>query len=420
VVAKVLAKVFDQVHDRVAGLDVHKAQVIAAVRVPAPDGGRLLEVTEFKTTVTGLLALRDWLCAHGVSYVAMEATGVYWKPVWAILEDSFECVLCNARDVKQVPGRKTDVSDAAWLAQVAEAGLLRASFVPPKPIRALRNLTRYRKAQIEDRQREANRLHKILEDTGIKLDCVASDILGNSGRGMLDALVSGTTDPEVLAELAKGRLRSKLVELREALEGRFDAQHALLVGAILAKLDFLDEQITLLSDAIEEQLAPFADAVRLLCTIPGVQARTAQVIIAEIGVDMTVFPTDKHLASWAGQCPGNDQSAGKRRSGKTANGSRWLGIGLTEAALAATHQKDTYLSAQYRRLRGRRGHKKALGAVRHSIIVAVWHMLTTGEIYVDPGADYFDRRIDPQRKNKRLIAQIESLGQIVHVEPAAA
>ena len=329
-------------------------------------------------------------------------------------------MLCNARDVKQVPGRKTDLSDAAWLAQLAEAGLLRASFVPPKPIRALRNLTRYRKAQIEDRQREANRLHKILEDTAIKLDCVASDILGKSGRGMLDALVAGTTDPEVLAELAKGRLRSKLVELREALEGRFDAQHALLVGAILAKLDFLDEQITLLSGAIEEQIAPFAEAVRLLCTIPGVQARTAQVMIAEIGADMTMFPTDKHLASWAGQCPGNDQSAGKRRSGKTGKGSRWLGIALTEAALAATHQKDTYLSAQYRRLRGRRGHKKALGAVKHSIVVAAWHMLATGELYVDAGADYFERRIDPQRKIKRLIAQLESLGQTVVVEPAAA
>jgi transposase len=419
-VAKVLQKVFDQVHERVAGLDVHKAQVTAAIRVPAPDGGRLLEVAEFKTTVTGLLALRDWLSAHGVRYVAMEATGVYWKPIWAILEDAFECVLCNARDVKQVPGRKTDVSDAAWLAQLAEAGLLRASFVPPKPIRALRNLTRYRKSQIEDRQREANRLHKILEDTGIKLDCVASDILGKSGRAILDALVQGTTDPEILAELAKGRLRAKVAELREALEGRFDPQHALLVGTILAKLDFLGEQILLLCDAIEEQLGPFEEAVELLCTIPGVQRRTAEVIVAEIGADMSVFPTAKHLASWAGQCPGNDQSAGKRRAGRTSNGSRWLGIALTEAALAATRQKDTYLGAQYRRLRGRRGHKKAIGAVRHSIIIAAWHMLTTGELYTDPGADYFDRRVDPQRKIKRLVAQLEGLGQQVILEPIAA
>ncbi|MDQ3631333.1 MAG: IS110 family transposase [Actinomycetota bacterium] len=430
---------FDLLHERVAGIDVHKAQVTAAVRVPGRDGARVLEVAEFKTTVLGLLALRDWLAAHKVSYVAMEATGVYWKPVWAILEDAFECVLCNARDVKQVPGRKTDVSDAAWLAQLAEAGLLRASLVPPKPIRALRNLTRYRKSQIEDRQREANRLHKILEDTGIKLDCVASDILGKSGRAMLDALVAGTTDPEVLAELAKGRLRAKLAALREALEGRFDAQHALIVGAILSKLDFLDEQITLLSEAIDEQIGPPDDAgdkqatpagpggqpsgplgppVALLCTIPGVQRRTAEVIVAETGGDMSAFPTAKHLASWAGQCPGNDQSAGKRRSGKTRKGSRWLGIALTEAALAATHQKDTYLGAQYRRLRGRRGHKKAIGAVRHSIIVAVWHMLTTGELYSDPGADFFDRRADPQRKIKRLVAQLEGLGQRVAIEPA--
>ena len=413
-----LRKVFDRLHERVAGLDVHKAQVTAAVRVPGRDGVRVQEVAEFKTTVQGLLALRDWLSAHGVSYVAMEATGVYWRPLWAVLEDEFECILCNARDVKQVPGRKTDVSDAAWLAQLAEAGLLRASFVPPKPIRALRNQTRYRKAQIEERQREANRLHKILEDTGIKLDCVASDILGKSGRAMLDALCGGTTDPEILAELARGRLRAKLPQLREALEGRFDDQHALIVSAILSHLDFLDEQITLLSEAIEEQIRPLAAAVELLCTIPGVKQRTAEVIVAETGADMTVFPTDKHLASWAGQCPGNDESAGKRRSGRSRKGSRWLGIALTEAALAATRQTDTYLGAQYRRLRGRRGHKRALGAVRHSIIVAVWHMLTTGEAYNDPGADYFDRRVDPERKVKRLIAQLEALGQRVVVKPA--
>ena len=413
-------KVFDQLHERVAGLDVHKAQVTAAVRVPGEAGVRVGEVAEFKTTVTGLLALRDWLSAHGVSYVAMEATGVYWKPVWAILEDEFECILCNARDVKQVPGRKTDVADAAWLAQLAEAGLLRASLVPPKPIRALRNLTRYRKTQIAERQREANRLHKILEDTGIKLDCVASDILGKSGRAMLESLVAGTTDPEVLAELAKGRLRSKLPQLREALEGRFDSQHALIVGAILAHLDFLEEQITLFSEAIAEQIRPFEAAVELLCTIPGVQRRTAEVIIAETGADMSAFPTAKHLASWAGQCPGNDRSAGKRRSGRTRKGSRWLGIALTEAALAATRTKDTYLGAQYRRLRTRRGHKRALGAVRHSIIVAAWHMLSTGELYSEPGADYFQRRLDSKRTVARLIAQLESLGQRVTLEPAAA
>ena len=405
--------------ERAAGLDVHKAQVTACVRVSGRGRERAQEVAEFQTTVRGLLALRDWLKAHRVGQVAMEATGVYWKPVWAILEDEFDCLLVNARHVKQVPGRKTDVSDAAWLCQLLEAGLLRRSFVPPKPIRALRNLTRYRKAQIGERQREANRLHKILEDTGIKLDCVATNILGKSGRAMLDALVAGTTDPELLAELAKGKLRAKIPALKEALEGRFDAQHALIVSAILAHLDFLDEQIQLLSDEIEEQLAPFAAAVELLCTIPGVQRRTAEVIVAEIGVDMSRFPSERHLASWAGQCPGNDRSAGKRRSGKTRHGSKWLDTALTEAAMAATRTNDVYLAAQYQRLRPRRGHGRALGAVKHSIITACWRMLTTGELYREAGSDYFTRR-DPERAIRRLVAQLERLGQHVTLEAAAA
>jgi transposase len=317
-----------------------------------------------------------------------------------------------------VPGRKTDVSDAAWLCQLLEAGLLRASFVPPKPIRQLRNLTRYRKTQIKERQREANRLHKALEDTGIKLDCVATDILGKSGRAMLDALVQGTTDPEVLADLARGRLRAKIPALREALEGRFDHLHAVWIGAILNHIDFLDEQIAGLTETIEEQIAPFERAVELPCTIPGVQRRTAEAIIAEIGVDMSVFPDAKHLASWAGQCPGNHQSAGKRRSGKSRKGSKWLDWALEEAALAATRTKDTYLAAQYARLRPRRGHKKALGAVKHSIICACWHMLTTGELYNDLGGDYYQRR-DPEKATKRLIAQLERLGHTVVLQEAA-
>jgi transposase len=404
---------------RAAGLDVHKAQVTACVRVPGQGGERAQQVAEFQTTVRGLLSLRDWLHAHAVTQVAMEATGVYWKPVWAILEDEFDCLLVNARHVKQVPGRKTDVSDAAWLCQLLEAGLLARSFVPPKPIRALRNLTRYRKAQIGERQREANRLHKILEDTGIKLDCVATDILGVSGRAMLDALVSGTTDPELLSELARGRLRAKIPALKEALVGRFDAQHALIVSAILAHLDFLDEQIQLLSEGIAEQLVPFAGAVELLCSIPGVQRRTAESVIAEIGTDMSRFPSDRHLASWAGQCPGNDRSAGKRRSGKTRHGSKWLDTALTEAALAATRSNDVYLAAQYQRLRPRRGHGRALGAVKHSILSACWHMLTTGELYRDLGGDYFSRR-DPEKATRRLVAQLERLGHRVTLEAAAA
>ncbi len=408
----------ETVVERPAALDVHKEQVTACVRVPGR-GKREEHVAEFKTTVQGLLALRDWLKAFGVTQVAMEASGVYWKPPWAILEDEFECLLVNARHVKQVPGRKTDVSDAAWLCQLLEAGLLRASFVPPKPIRTLRNLTRYRKAQIGERQREANRLHKILEDTGIKLDCVAADILGASGRAMLDALVSGTTDPAVLADLAKGKLRQKLPALREALEGRFDIEHGIVVGAILAHIDFLDEQIDLLSEAIEEQIRPFAAAVELLCTIPGVQRRTAEVIVAEIGLEMSRFPSERHLASWAGQCPGNDRSAGKRRSGKTRHGSKWLDSALTEAAMAATRSNDVYLAAQYRRLRPRRGHGRALGAVKHSIITSCWHILTTGELYREAGGDYFTRR-DPERATRRLVAQLERLGHHVTLEAAAA
>jgi transposase len=403
--------------ERPAALDVHKQQVTACVRVPGKGGARNEEVAQFRTTVQGLLTLHDWLAAHGVTQVAMEATGVYWKPVWALLEDDFELMLVNARHVKQVPGRKTDVSDAAWLCQLLEAGLLRASFVPPKPIRALRNFTRYRKAQIAERQREANRLHKALEDTGIKLDCVATDILGVSGRAMLDALVSGTSDPEILADLARGKLRKKLPALKEALEGRFDALHAVLIGAILAHLDFLDEQIERLSEAIEEQLRPFAPAVELLRSIPGIETRTAQAIIAEIGVDMSVFPSDRQLASWAGQCPGNHESAGKRRSGRTRKGSKWLDQALKDAAMAAIRTNDSYLHAQYQRLRPRIGHGRALGAVKHTIICACWHMLTTGELYRDLGGNYFRRR-DPERQTRRLIAQLEALGHTVILQEA--
>jgi transposase len=409
----------ETIFERVGALDVHKAHVTACVRVPGP-AGRTAHLAEFSTTVQGLLALRDWLAAHAVTHVAMEATGVYWQPVWHILEGAFQLTLCNARHVKQVPGRKTDISDAQWLCQLMEAGLLRASFVPPKPQRQLRALTRYRKTQIAERQREANRLHKALEDTGIKLDCVATDILGASGRAMLDALVSGTTDPQLLAELAKGRLRVKIPALREALEGRFDAHHAVVIGAILAHLDFLDEQIGRLSQAITEHLDPqTAAGVALAASITGVAERTSEVLVAEIGTDMSVFPSARHLASWAGRCPGNDQSAGKRRSGRTRKGPKWLGIALEEAALAATRAKGSYLHALYRRLRPRIGHGRALGAIKHSMLTAYWHMFTTGETYNDLGGDYFQRR-DPERAIKRLVAKLQALGQDVTLQPAAA
>jgi transposase len=405
--------------ERQSALDVHKAQVTACVRVPDANAGRVQRVEQFQTTVPGLLAMADWLRAHEVTHVVMEATGDYWKPVWHLLEEDFELMLVNARHVKQVPGRKTDVSDAAWLCQLAEAGLLAPSFVPPKPIRDLRLLTRYRRTQIAERKREAQRLHKALEDTGIKLDCVATDILGKSGRAMLDALVAGTTDPEILADLALGKLRKKIPALRDALQGRFEALHALLISSILAHLDFLDEQISGLSDAIEEQIAPFVAARELLQSIPGVGQRTAEVIIAEIGTDMTQFPTAGHLASWAGQCPGNDQSAGKRRSGRTRKGSKNLNIALKDAAMAATRTNDSYLQALYRRKRSALGHGRAVGAVKHSMICACWHMLATGEIYTDLGGDYYQRR-DPERQTRRLVAQLQRLGHTVTLQDTKA
>jgi transposase len=409
----------DTIVERPAALDVHKAQVTACVRVANDRGEREERIAEFPTTVRGLLALRDWLTGYQVQQVVMEATGVYWKAPWAILEDEFECLLVNARHVKQVPGRKTDVSDAAWLCRLAEAGLLKASFVPPKPIRQLRNLTRYRKTQIQERSREVNRLHKALEDAGIKLDCVAADVLGKSGRDMLDALVAGETDPEVLAQLARRQMRKKIPALREALAGHFDEHHRLWIGAILAHIDFLDAHIERLTEAIEEQLRPFAPAVELLCTMVGIQRRGAQCIVAEIGADMTRFATARHLASWAGQCPGNDQSAGKRRSGKTRDGSKWLDFALEEAAMAAIRVKANYPAAQYQRLKPRRGHKRALGAVKHSLLSAIWQMLSTGETYRDLGADYFTQR-DPKRQTKRLVKQLERLGHTVTLSEGAA
>jgi transposase len=351
--------------ERVGALDVHKAQVTACVVVPAAGGRRGPHLAEFAATVAGLMALREWLAAHRVTHAAMEAIRVYWHPLWHVLEDDFALTLCNAPHVNQVPVRKTDVTDAQWPCQLMEAGLLRGSCVPPKHLRQLRTLARYRKSQIAERQREANRLHNALEDTGSKLDCVATDILGKSGDGMLDALVAGTPDADVLADPAKGRLRSEIPVLREALLGRFEAHQALL-----AHPDFLDEQIDRLSEAIEDLLRPVADGVQLAATLIGVARRTAEVMVAEIGTDMSVFLTAGHLASWAGRCPGNDQSVGKRRSGRARKGSKLLGIALQEAALAATRTKGNYLAAQYQWLRPRIGPGRALGPVKHSMLIA--------------------------------------------------
>ena len=410
----------DTVVERCAGLDVHKDTVVACVRGPGAAGGRQQSVESFGTTTTALLALHDWLVSHGVTVVGMESTGVYWKPVYYVLEQTFQCWLLNARHLRNVPGRKTDVADAAWIAQLVEHGLVRPSFVPPPPIRELRDLTRYRKAQIEERTRESQRLDKVLQDAGIKLSSVAAEVLGVSGRAMLRGLVAGTHDPAALAELARGTLRKKIPALREALHGRFSAHHALLVGAILAKLEFLESVITELSAEIERVIAPFAPAVELLRTIPGVDHRTAEALVAEIGVDMGRFGAARRLASWAGICPGNNESAGKHRAGTTRKGSKWLRTALTEAAKAAGRTKGTYLAAQYARLRGRRGAARATIAVAHSILVAAYYILERQQPYHDLGADYFRARHSPEHHLRRLVRQIQALGYKVTVDREAA
>lgn len=408
--------------ERCAALDVHKDSLTACVRVPGTGGRRRQETRTFATTTSGLVSLADWLRSFAVTLVGMESTGVYWKPVFYLLEGEFECWLLNAQHLRNVPGRKTDVADAEWICRLLEHGLVRPSFVPPKPIRELRDLTRYRKAKIEERTREGQRLEKVLQDAGIKLSSVASKVLGASGRAMLDALLAGTHDPELLAQLAKGKLRRKLPALREALVGRFTDHHALLVSQMLAQIDFLDETIATLSTRIEELCAPFSRTIELLDTIPGVDRRSAEVMLAEIGPDMSRFPTAGHLASWAGICPGNNESAGKHKTGKTRKGSKWLRGTLVESAKAAGRTKRTYLSAQYHHLRGRRGHSKATIAVAHSILVSAYHMLTRDQPYEDLGELFFDhRRIEQaQRHTRRLVQQLERLGHRVTLEPQAA
>jgi transposase len=404
--------------ERAAGLDVHKDSVSVCVRVPGRGrGGRRQERASFRTTTGGLLALRDWLAGWGVTDVAMEATGVYWKPVWYVLEDEFALLLCNAQHVKRVPGRKTDVSDAQWLAQLLEHGLLRASFVPPQPIRELRDLTRYRKTLVQERTREGQRLDKVLQDAGIKLSSVASDLLGVSARAMLQALVAGDRDPEALAQLAKTQLRRKLPALREALSGRFSGHHALLVSEILAHIEYLEQAIERLSGEIEAKIAPFAPEIELLTTIPGVERTTAEVVLAEIGPDMSRFADHRQLASWAKLCPGSNESAGKQRSGRTGKGPVWLRAALIQSAKAASRTRGTYLSAQYARLRGRRGHEKATIAVAHSILVSIYYVLARHQPYNELGETFFLERQNIDAYRRRLIRQLERLGHQVILQP---
>ena len=408
--------------DRCAGLDVHKKTVVACVRTPGTGRRkRMSEVRTFGTFEHQLVELRKWLIECGVSEVAMEATGVFWKPVWHVLDDGqpFELLLVNPAHIKAVPGRKTDVNDATWIAQLLECGLLRGSFVPPVEIRELREVTRYRRQLTEERARETQRLQKVLEDANVKLSSVASDVLGVTGRLILDALCAGERDPEALAEMARSRLRSKIGDLRQCVPGRFNPHHARMVTELLAHVDFLDAAIARLDTTVEEMMIPFRAARTLLETIPGVGQRTAEIIIAEIGVDMTRFPTAAHLASWAGVCPGNNESAGKHRSTHTRSGDPWLQSALVEAAWANIRSKDCYLAVRFWRIAKRRGQQRALIAVAHTILVICWHMLTDGTVYTELGPDYLARNDNPERRRRHLVNQLEHLGYHVELSPAA-
>lgn len=402
-------------HERCAGIDVHKKSVTVCLITPGQQGEPKKERRTFGTMTRDLLALADWLAESACTHVAIESTGVYWKPVYNILEDACEVVLANARDVKNVPGRKTDVCDAEWLADLLRHGLIRGSFIPPKPIRDLRDVVRYRRALIRERASEINRVQKLLEGMNIKLASVASDVFGVSGRSMLEAIAAGCSDAEVLAEMARGKLRKKIPELERALEGRVDPHHRFLLAQQLRHIDALDELIEECSVRIEAMMLPFTEEVNLLCEITGVEKRTVQAIIAEIGADMTRFPSEKHIASWAGVCPGNNESAGKRKSGRTRKGSPWLKEALVEAAQAAGRAKGTYLYALFHRIASRRGNKRAAVAVAHTILVIVYHMLKNRSHYRELGQDYFDR-LNRDTVSRRLVRRLESLGYQVELK----
>lgn len=404
------------IHPRCAGLDVHKKTVVACARVSQGDAPRQ-EVRSFETTTSGLLALCDWLESFGVEHVAMEATGVYWRPVWHILEGHFELTLANAAHVKNVPGRKTDVNDAMWLAELLAHGLMRASFVPPAPVQELRTLTRTRKQFVRERAQHVQRIEKVLEDTNLKITSVLSDILGKSGRAVLQALIDGCSDPVHLASLVRGsRLKACRDELVESLRGRLSAHHRFMLRLHLEHIDALDQSIAAIEQEVGQGLEPFRAAARLLSTMPGISAISANVIIAEIGIDMSRFATPGHLLSWACLCPRNDESAGKRRSTRLRKGGVWLKTSLVQAAWAAVKVKGGYLQAQFHRIRARRGAKKAIVAVAASMLTAAWHMLRDGTEWQDLGAAHFDHA-DAAKTANRLIRRLQQIGYQVTATP---
>ncbi len=405
----------DIIYERCCGLDVHKKTVVACLMVPDAAGLPHKTIRTFRTMTADLLALADWLAQAGCTHVVMESTGVYWRPIYNLLEGQFVLLVVNAQHVKAVPGRKTDVRDAEWLADLLRHGLLRGSFIPSAEQRALRDLTRHRASLVQERARIANRLQKVLEDANIKLAGVATDVLGVSGRAMLTALLEGETDPSVLADLARGRLREKRALLEEALRGWMQDHHRFMLLEHLEHIDYLDEAIARFSATIEQRLQADLEAIELLDTIPGVSQRVAEIMVAEVGSDLHRFPSAKHLASWAGVCPGNNESAGRRLSGKTRKGSRWLRQALTEAAQAAGRSKTTYLGAQFRRIAARRGKRRAVIAVAHTILVIAYHVLTRKEAYSDLGATYFDE-LDRQAVERRLVRRLERLGYQVELK----
>jgi len=409
----------DVVFDRVAGLDIGKASVTVCVRTPGEGGKREVQTRTFRTMTRSLTLMADWLQECGVELAAMESTATYWNPVFYCLEERMECWLLNAAHMKAVPGRKTDVKDAEWIAQLLEHGLVRPSFVPPPQIRRLRNMTRHRVQLQGDRTRDAARLEKLLEDASIKLSVVASNITGTSARAMLGALVAGERDAAVMAELAKSRLRRKIPDLREALTGRFDDHHALIVGQLLTRLAQTEAALADLDAAIADAMTPWAHELELLQTIPGIGLRTAQVFIAETGGDMSRFPTAAHLAAWVGVAPAIHESAGKRTPAGTRHGNKFLTSMLVEAANSAARSKHTYLAAQHARIASRRGHNRAAMAVAHSMLVAAYHMLIRDEPYHDLGPTWLDEHARNQANTRRLVTQLERLGHTVVLDPEA-